>query len=247
MSIDNFQILPPEFYTQDTVSLAQSLLGKILVFESPKGLIAGKIVETEAYLQTDPSSHSFGGKTSRNSTMFEKAGTIYIYQIYGLYHCLNIVSNQKNIGEAVLIRALEPVLGIEKMQQNRQKNAKKQQEFNPEFNPNLATFENQNENLNKSFKKELSPILSKIPTHKLCNGPAKLMLAFGLNKTFNGHLIWQKPLFIAQFNPKLQSKLEPKLEPKPVKIVTTTRIGISKAKDLPLRFYLKDNPFVSKK
>jgi DNA-3-methyladenine glycosylase len=104
------------FFNQPTVNLAKALLGKYLVFKNLKGII----VETEAYLyRDDPGCHASRGLTARNAPMFEAAGRAYVYLIYGMYHCLNIVSGKKGEGEAVLIRALEPVAGIETMQKRR--------------------------------------------------------------------------------------------------------------------------------
>jgi len=104
------------FFNQPTVKLAKALLGKYLVFKNMKGII----VETEAYLfKDDPGCHASRGMTKRNAPMFEEAGHAYVYLIYGMYHCLNIVSGKKGEGEAVLIRALEPVSGIEIMQKRR--------------------------------------------------------------------------------------------------------------------------------
>jgi len=108
--------LGKKFFNQPTVSLAKALLGKYLVFKNIKGII----VETEAYLfRGDPGCHASRGITARNAPMFEEAGRAYVYLIYGMYHCLNIVSGKKGEGEAVLIRAVEPVTGIEVMQKRR--------------------------------------------------------------------------------------------------------------------------------
>jgi len=110
------EILGQRFYSKPTVALARALLGKILVF----GKTSGKIVETEAYLfHDDPGCHASRGMTKRNAPMFEKAGRTYVYLIYGMYHCLNIVSGKEGEGEAVLIRALEPVSGIDLMMKRR--------------------------------------------------------------------------------------------------------------------------------
>lgn len=103
----------------DSVVAAQSLLGWKLVHETPEGIVSGYIVETEAYDMSDPASHSFGGERARNAPMYQEAGTIYVYFIYGVHYCVNIVTGPKGHGQAVLIRALEPVDGVELMKQRR--------------------------------------------------------------------------------------------------------------------------------
>lgn len=116
-------ILPKEFYEKhDTLTLSKLLLGCTLVHESPEGRTAGIIVETEGYLQGDPACHAYRKKSVRNAPMFESAGTCYVYLIYGMHYCVNISSGAKDIGEAVLIRALEPTEGIELMQKRRKTN-----------------------------------------------------------------------------------------------------------------------------
>ena len=109
-------ILGKKFYCRPTIELARALLGKHLVY----GDLRGKIVETEAYLyHDDPGCHTCRGMTERNAPMFGPAGRTYVYLIYGMYHCLNVVSGKTGEGEAVLIRALEPLQGIELMQKRR--------------------------------------------------------------------------------------------------------------------------------
>jgi DNA-3-methyladenine glycosylase len=108
--------LGKKFFSQPAADLAKALLGKYLCLGDLKGVI----VETEAYLcRDDPGCHASRGITARNAPMFGPAGRVYVYLIYGMYYCLNIVSGKEGEGEAVLIRALEPVQGIEKMQRRR--------------------------------------------------------------------------------------------------------------------------------
>ena len=107
-------ILHRSFYQRDTITVAKSLLGKILVHESSQGLTAGRVVETEAYLgPEDQAAHSSGGRrTARNEVMFGQKGRAYVYFIYGLYYCFNVTTGSiLGKPEAVLIRALEPVSG----------------------------------------------------------------------------------------------------------------------------------------
>lgn len=193
-----FSILPTAFFSADTVTIAKNLLGKLLVHETAQGTLAGRIVETEAYLNDDPACHAHGGKkTGRTAVMFGPPGTSYIYLVYGMHHCFNVVTREAGVGEAVLIRALEPVLGLELMQAYR----------------NTQDIKN------------------------LCSGPGKLVSAMGMHKSLNGVALNKPPLYLANADVARKHK----------NIVTTTRIGISKGKALPLRFYLEGNLFISRK
>jgi DNA-3-methyladenine glycosylase len=102
----------------DTVELARALLGKVLVRELPRGVAAGRIVETEAYLQNDPACHAFRGMTARNRSLFLEHGHAYVYICYGTSYMLNVSSEPGGIGSGVLLRALEPLQGVEHMQRN---------------------------------------------------------------------------------------------------------------------------------
>jgi DNA-3-methyladenine glycosylase len=102
-----------------SVDAAPLLLGCVLSRMTPEGLLSVKIVETEAYHQDDPASHTYRGQTVRTAPMFDQGGHIYVYFTYGMHYCLNIVVGQKGIGEAVLLRAGEPISGIEIMKKHR--------------------------------------------------------------------------------------------------------------------------------
>ncbi|KEH86099.1 MULTISPECIES: DNA-3-methyladenine glycosylase [Clostridium] len=109
-----------EFYTRDTIEVAKDLLGKIIVVKNETKLL-GKIVEVEAYGGiSDKAAHSYGNrKTERTKIMYEEGGYVYVFQIYGMYNCLNIVSSKKDVPEAVLIRAVEPIENIDDFSKNR--------------------------------------------------------------------------------------------------------------------------------
>lgn len=181
----------------NSLTAAKELLGWKLINQTPEGIAAGYIVETEAYLMSDAASHSFKGHTNRNWPMFEKPGTIYVYFTYGMHYCFNLVTSAVGDGQAVLIRALEPVDGKSLMKQRRGVS---------------------------------------IDELHLTNGPAKLVQAMGISSDYNGTNIYSQdsPLH-----------LEPGF--KPAHIKQTTRIGISMATNRQWRFYIQDNPFVSKK
>jgi DNA-3-methyladenine glycosylase len=193
-------ILSQTFYAQETVSVAKQLLGCYLVHLEGEETTLGRIVETEAYLANDPASHSFIGKTPRNSVMFGPVGHAYVYFIYGMHYCVNAVTEQAGSGEAVLIRALEPLQGIAVMQQRR-----------------------------RTQKPQL-----------LCNGPARLTEALAITRAFNGLPLFEGPLQIWSADSLASAPVIGEDD-----IVQTTRIGIGKAQELLLRFYLKGNRFIS--
>ncbi|HTS53957.1 MAG TPA: DNA-3-methyladenine glycosylase [Burkholderiales bacterium] len=103
----------------DTVDLARYLIGKTLVHDLPGARLAGRIVETEAYVVGDAAGHAFRGPTSRNRSLFLKRGSAYVYFIYGSAYCLNVASESAGVGAGVLLRALEPLEGIAEMERLR--------------------------------------------------------------------------------------------------------------------------------
>jgi len=197
------QKLTREFFNRKTEIVARELLGKVLVHQDGKKTFSGIIVETEAYVgPKDLASHASRRKTPRNEPMFGEAGFWYIYLIYGFYNCLNVVTEGKDYPAAVLIRALEPLEGIEQMKINR-----------------------------KTEKSE-----------NLTNGPGKLCQALEIDKKLNQTNLFEKnsKLFIVDSGIKIS----------PRQIKKAKRVGVDYAgkwKDKLLRFYIKDNPFVSKK
>lgn len=203
--------VPIDFFECDVVSLAKKLLGTFLVHETQEGITIGKIVETEAYRQDDPASHTFGGKTTRNQAMFGKPGHAYIYFTYGMHYCFNVTAEKEKIGAGVLIRALEPVERLDLMHKRR-----------------LNKFHAKNNSLLQTNNSGLS-------TRDYCSGPGKLVIAMGIIKEMYGHDLRQKPLYLV-----LRDSID-------VSIIETTRIGISQGVEKKWRFYIKDNPYVSKK
>lgn len=186
--------LKPEFFAGPTLAVARNLLGQLLVRHSPQGVRAGIIVETEAYLQGDPACHAFRGKTPRNAAMFGPPGTAYVYIIYGLHYCFNVVTQAPGVGEAVLIRALAPISGIPLM---------------------AAARWREEERL-------------------LCAGPARLCQALDITTALNGTCLQGDAIYVKEGE-------------KPAAIASSTRIGLRVGRELPYRFYLPGNKYVSKR
>ena len=158
--------LDRNFYLRDTLTVARELLGMELVHRINGFTVAGRIVETEAYIgPEDKASHSFGGRrTDRNEVMYRIGGTCYVFLIYGMHHCFNVVTGQEGKPEAVLIRAVEPVLGAGHMSLLR-------------------------------YGMELDTLPEKKRT-ELCNGPGKLCRTMGIGKKENGTDLCGDMLFI---------------------------------------------------
>ena len=119
ISRNNARVLPRQFYDRQPADVARDLLGKLLFCQTAPGVVAGRIVETEAYLpEGDSACHAHCGRTKRNASMFGPPGHAYVYAIHARW-CLNTVTAGDGVGCAVLLRALEPLLGIELMQKRR--------------------------------------------------------------------------------------------------------------------------------
>lgn len=195
--------LPREFYTRsNVVTVARDLLGTLLVVPAGKGnRVSGKIVEVEAYRgPQDRAAHSYGGRrTKRTETMYGIGGTAYVFFVYGMYYQFNVVTGAAETPHAVLIRAIEPVEGVELMRKRRHGQ----------------------------------------PDHNLTNGPGKLCIALGVDRRLDaadllGNKVWLEG---GEKIPRSQIAVGP-------------RIGIDYAeewKDKPWRFWVRDNPFVSRK
>ncbi len=113
-------VLPREFYSRPALEVARDLLGHVLVRTLPDGTrLSGRIVEAEAYRQDDPASHSFRGRTRRTDVMFGRPGLLYVYFTYGMHFCMNVVAGQDGEGCAALLRAAEPLEGLDVMAERR--------------------------------------------------------------------------------------------------------------------------------
>ncbi len=119
-SLGSITSLKAEFFNRDPRRVARALLGKLLVRKTPRGILAGRIVETEAYLgKDDAAAHAAAGRTARNAVLFGPPGHAYVYFIYGNHYCLNVSCLPDGVPGCVLFRALEPVAGIKQMAEAR--------------------------------------------------------------------------------------------------------------------------------
>ncbi|HEY6091665.1 MAG TPA: DNA-3-methyladenine glycosylase [Gemmatimonadales bacterium] len=184
-----------DFYARPTEEVARGLLGRILISDvgGERRRTVGRIVEVEAYLGPhDPACHAYGHRrTDRTEALYGDPGTAYVYFTYGMHWCLNAVTEDRGFPAAVLIRALEPVEGLEVMRRRRGR-------------------------------------------EPLCSGPARLCKALGVTGALNRTSLQYGRLRIVEGT-----------KPKRADIAVGPRIGITQAKDWPLRFYLKDSPWIS--
>lgn len=192
------KLISRSFFERDTHLVAQDLLGKIVVRVLDGKVIAGKIVETEAYTSQDPACHAFRGKTERTAPLFERVGHTYVYFIYSSHFCLNIVSRNPDIpAGGVLLRALEPVAGINDMQELRPQGL----------------------------------------GYNLTNGPGKLTQAMAITKDSCSRIdVTQSGSLYVIDAPEVA----------PTDMSYGPRVGISAGREIPWRFWITGNPWVSK-
>ncbi len=199
------QILPREFFSRDPVTVGRELLGKLLIRREGRTLMAGRIVEDEAYLGVeDPAAHAYSGRTPRNSVLFGPPGHAYVYFIYGNHYCLNVSCMAEGDAGCVLLRAMEPVFGREAMAQAR--------------------------------GLQLSSIPRPSQLRLISSGPGRLSQALGITRLRDNDKDLAVPssdLWFADDGYR------------PARIAATTRVGITKAVEYPLRFVIAGSPFVS--
>lgn len=182
-------LLDRSFFDRSVHVVARDVLGSTLLVDG----VGGRIVEVEAYQQTEPASHAFGGETGRNRTMFGAPGHAYVYRSYGIHWCLNLVCEPEGRADAILVRALEPTHGLGLMAERRGLDE-----------PQL-----------------------------LCSGPGRLCQALGVTREHDGLALDEPPFALSAAEA-------------PAGVVAGTRIGVTKAADLPWRYGLAGSVFVSR-
>ena len=188
--------LPAKFYDRDTEQVARDLLGAVLRCTTSDGVASGRIVETEAYLgEHDLACHATAGLTARTRWLYGAPGTAYVYFIYGVHWCFNAVTRAVGSPSAVLVRALEPLEGLELMRERR----------------------------------------GVAHDRDLTNGPGKLCEALGITGALNGLPLAKSPIEILRGEPVPDARVQ-----------VTPRIGITKSAEWPLRWLVRENPYVSK-
>jgi DNA-3-methyladenine glycosylase len=202
----NAPLLRREFFVRDPREVAPQLLGKLIVRKQGRRVVAGRIVEVEAYLGADDAAaHAAAGRTARNDVLFGAPGHAYVYFIYGVHHCLNISCMPEGDAGSVLIRALEPVAGLDEMAK-----ARGLEDFQP---------------------------TSVSEVRSLASGPGKLCQAMNITRPRDNG----KDLVLPGSDLQVRDDGF-----RVAKIAVTPRIGITKAPEMPLRYVIAGNPFLSK-
>jgi len=212
----------PDFLENPSDVAAPLLLGctltRTITLNGEKHKLVARIVETEAYDQDDPASHAFGGPSDRNAAMFGPAGHLYVYVSYGMHHCCNVVCGPEGFGSGCLVRAVEPLEGVEVMRELREAGRAGK----------AHTGRAGKEQAERARKHPLK-------LRDLINGPGKVCAALGIDKELYGHDLKVEPL-VLDFAPLLPGET----------IGRSPRVGISKNIDAPKRFFIEGNAFVSR-
>ena len=218
----------PDFLENPSDVAAPLLLGctltRTLTLNGEKRKLVARIVETEAYDQDDPASHAFGGPSDRNAAMFGPAGHLYVYVSYGMHHCCNVVCGPEGFGSGCLVRAVEPLEGVEVMRELRETGRVGKAQVGHEE----ALTGHEAEQAGRVRKHPLK-------LRDLTNGPGKVCAALGIDKALYGHDLTAEPL-VLDFAPLLPGET----------IGRSPRVGISKNADAPKRFFIEGNEFVSR-
>lgn len=226
----------PDFLENPSDVAAPLLLGctltRTITLNGEKHKLVARIVETEAYDQDDPASHAFGGPSERNTAMFGPAGHLYVYVSYGMHHCCNVVCGPKGFGSGCLVRAVEPLEGVEVMRELREAGHAGKAQAGHE-----AASTDHNREAQAGHEAVQTKHVRKHPLklRDLTNGPGKVCAALGIDKELYGHDLKVEPL-VLDFAPLLPGET----------IGRSPRVGISKNIDAPKRFFIEGNEFVSR-
>ena len=228
----------PDFLENPSDVAAPLLLGctltRTITLNGEKHKLVARIVETEAYDQDDPASHAFGGPSERNAAMFGPAGHLYVYVSYGMHHCCNVVCGPYGFGSGCLVRAVEPLEGVEVMRELREAGrAHKGLQtastgISCKETPSGAGHDCGAPQVGRARKHPLK-------LRDLTNGPGKVCAALGIDKALYGHDLTVEPL-VLDYAPLLPGET----------IGRSPRVGISKNADAPKRYFIEGNAFVSR-
>lgn len=225
----------PDFLENPSDVAAPLLLGctltRTITLNGEKHKLVARIVETEAYDQDDPASHAFGGPSDRNAAMFGPAGHLYVYVSYGMHHCCNVVCGPEGFGSGCLVRAVEPLEGVEVMRELRE--AGRAHKGLQTASAGIGCDEAQAGRAGKEQAERARKHPLKL--RDLTNGPGKVCAALGVDKGLYGHDLTVEPL-VLDFAPLLPGET----------IGSSPRVGISKNIDAPKRFFIEENEFASR-
>ena len=215
---------PRGLLAADTLAAARGLIGTRLVKSGGPDTLSGRIVEVEAYVGPDDlASHARSGRTSRNSVMFGPPGVAYVYLVYGMYHCLNVVTELEGVAAALLVRAVEPVGGVEAMRAARLQRIERRARYREPAAAEMA----------RGRIAALSPA-------RLASGPGLVCAAYSIDRTDDGRDLC---------DPASELRLEIAADDEPLPIESGPRVGIGYApepwRSRPWRFFVPGNPSVS--